>query len=157
MLYYPHENPQTIFYTIFLLLLFCSPLYAQEHAPKDIVKEWIEVYGVDQSKASELTTLRLRNGRTKSAWAEETPAPLKQLGYKHLGGKVLGDTIKRGKTEAAVALRSTIDTIVGKTEQTEIYILVLEDGKWLIDELLVRDEVEIKELEESPREWPIEM
>ncbi|MEE8423461.1 MAG: hypothetical protein V3S49_02885 [Thermodesulfobacteriota bacterium] len=157
MLYYPHENPQTIFYTIFLLLLFCSPLYAQEHAPKDIVKEWIEVYGVDQSKASELTTLRLRNGRTKSAWAEETSAPLKQLGYKHLGGKVLGDTIKRGKTEAAVALRSTIDTIVGKTEQTEIYILVLEDGKWLIDELLVRDEVEIKELEKSPREWLIEM
>ncbi len=156
MLYYPHENPQTIFYTIFLLLLFCSPLYAQEHSPKDIVSKWIEVYGVDQLQASELTTLRLRKGKTKKIWAEETSAPLKQLGYKHLGGK-FGETIKRGKTEAAVALRSTIDTIVGKTEQTEIYILMLEDGEWLIDEILVRDEVEIKELEKSPMEWGIAM
>lgn len=64
------------------------------------------------------------------------------MGYKHLGGKIIGDTIKRVKTEAAVALKSTIDTIVGKTEQTEIYILVLEDGEWLIDEIIVRDEVE---------------
>ncbi len=55
--------------------------------------------------------------------------------------------LPRGKTEAAVVLRSTIDTIVGKSEQTEIYILVLEDGKWLIDEVIVRDEVEIEELE----------
>ncbi len=136
-------------YALFLLLLlFSTPLYAQEHSPHSTVDEWIKVYGVDQAKASELTTLRLRDGRTKEAWTEETSIPLKQMEYKHLGGKVIGDTIKRGKTEAVVVLRSTIDSIVGKSEQTEIYILVLEDGKWLIDEVIVKDEVEIEELEE---------
>ena len=116
--------------------------------PQNIVKEWIEVYGVDQSKASELTTLGLRDGRTKKDWAEETSIPLKQVGYKHLGGKVISDTIKRGKAEAGVALRSTIDSIVGRSEQTEIYILVLENGKWLIDEVVVKYEVEVEESEE---------
>ena len=134
---------------IFTLLLY-APLSAKAHSPQDTVKEWIKVYGVDQVKASEHTTLRLRDGRTKQAWAVETSIPLKQLGYKHLEGKVLGDTMRRGKTEAGVALRSTIDSIVGKSEQTEIYILVLEDGKWLIDEIIVKDEkIEEKELEEG--------
>ena len=72
-------------------------------------------------------------------------------------GKCFAETKKRGRTEAAIALRSTIDTIVGKSEQTEIYIRVLEDGKWLIDKIVIRDEVEIEELEKSPREWEIEM
>ena len=141
-------NFRPFLYVIFLLLLFCSPLYAQEYSPQDIVKEWIKVYGVDQAKASELTTLRLRDGRTKEAWAEETSIPLKQIGYKHLGGKVLAETKNRGRTEMAVALRSIIDSIVGKSEQTEIYRLVLEDGKWLIDEVIVKDEVNLEELEE---------
>ncbi len=135
-------------HTIFLLLLFCSPLYAQEHSPQDTVKEWIKYYGVDQLKASELTTKRLRDGRIKEVWAVETSIPLKQFGYKHLGGKVISDTIKRGKAEAGVALRSTIDSIVGRSEQAEIYILVLEDRKWLIDEIIVKDEVEVEESEE---------
>lgn len=60
--------------------------------------------------------------------------------YKYLGGKVPAETKKKGRTE-----------------QTEIYIPMLEDGEWLIDEVIERDEVEIEELEESPREWPIEM
>ena len=148
MLYCLYENLKPYLHTIFLLLLFCSPLHAEEHSPQDIVKEWIKYYGVDQSKASELTTLRLRDGRTKEVWAEETSIPLKQIGYKHLGGKVLAETKKKGRTEVAVALRSTIDSIAGKSEQTEIYILVLKDGKWLIDEVIVRDEVELEELEE---------
>lgn len=54
------------------------------------MSEWIEVYGVDQVRASELTTLRLRDGRSKEVWAEENSVPLKQIGYKHLGGVVLG-------------------------------------------------------------------
>ena len=61
---------------------------------------------------------------------------------------LLKTQLKRGGTEAVIALRSTIDTTVDKSEQAEIYILALEDGKWLIDEV---------EIEERVGNWGIEM
>ena len=142
-------------FAIILLLLSFTPLYAQEHSPQDIVKEWIKVYGVDQDNAAELTSIRLRRGVTKKAWAEDRYRKLRDIGYKHLGGRVLGEKIRDDGLEAMVVLRARIDSVVGISEQTEVYILVLEEGKWLIDEVSVRDEVEVDELEKKLGAWEI--
>ena len=142
-------------YAIFLLLLFSLPLYAQEHSPQDTVKEWIKFYGVDQDNAAELTTVRLRRGMTKKAWAKDRYRKLRDIGYKHLGGKFLGEKIRNDGLEAMVVLRAKIDSIVGISEQTEVYILTLEDGKWLIDEVIVRDEIDADELEKKLEVWGI--
>ncbi len=146
---------RSFLYVILFLLFFCAPLFGQGHLPQDTVSNWIEVYGVDQVRASELTTLRLRYGRSKEVWAEETAIPLKQIGYKHLGGKYLGEKIRDDRLEAMVVLRAKIDSIVGISEQTEVYILTLEEGKWLIDEVIVRDEVDADELEKKLEIWGI--
>jgi hypothetical protein len=71
------------------------------------------------------------------------------MGYRHLGGKLLGVTIKSGGTEAMVMIRATIDTIVGKSEQTETYLLFLVERKWLIDEVIITDEIDVEELEKG--------
>ena len=47
-----------------------------------------------------------------------------------------------------VMIRSTIDTIVGKSEQTETYLLLFANGTWLIDEVIVTDEVIIENTED---------
>jgi hypothetical protein len=133
-------------HTIFLILVFCSPLSAQDHSPQDTVKQWIKVYGVDQVKASELTASRFREGKSKKAWAKESYKQLKKTKYKHLGGRVLNETIKG--FQATVTLRSKIETIAGIKEQTEVYTLFILFEKWLISEIIVKDEVEIEELEE---------
>ncbi len=128
--------------TVFFVSLLCIPLFARENPPLAVVKKWIRVYGVDQDRASELTTLRFREGKVKKTWADETRRILKKIGYKHLGGEFLGEEIKG--IEARVVLRTTIETIAGRSKQKEVYLLFLVNDKWLIDNIVIGEE-EIRE------------
>ena len=126
-------------------LLACSltQTQAKELAPRDVVLRWIGVYGKDMAQAAPLTTLRYRKGRTAQQWAEATQQTLSQLGYQHLGGKVVKETIQG--TQAIVTLSARINTKLGVIQQTETYTLLLEGQQWLIDRLVISDEVLPKE------------
>jgi hypothetical protein len=117
-----------------LLIIACGgPL------PGDVVREWIKVYGKDMDRAAQLTTLAFRNGKPRSLWAMQTHKNLTQIKYKHLGGAVIKKETK-GK-RSVVILQSRIYAIGGYADQKEIYYLKRLDGRWLIDDIEVSDEI----------------
>jgi hypothetical protein len=58
--------------------------------------------------------------------------------YEKLEFKVLDSKITDKK--ALVAVQAKIKTVAGEADQKEIYSLVIENNRWLIDELVVTDE-----------------
>ena len=118
----------------------------RQETPSEVVMEWIEVYGVDLDKASELTTLEFRDGKTKEVWASEYYKFLKSAKYKHLGGKVIEEKIEGDK--AVVVLQAEIDTVAGSAKQKEFYLMKRINGQWLIDDIIVKEE-EVEELKEE--------
>ena len=126
------------FPTFILFLALSIPSHSQNNSPMDTVNEWISVYGVDQDRASDLTTLKFREGIPKKIWADETFRILKRGGYKHIDDKFLGISV-RG-ISSMIVIKSTIETIVGITKQKEIYILNMEEGEWLIEDIVVEEE-----------------
>ncbi len=140
-------------YFIFYILVFMSfgvLTNSQENvynvynvSPTDIVKKWIEIYGRDFDEASELTTLSFRNGITKKDWASKISKIMESIEYEHLGGKVVAEITKKDKS--INILQSKIKTIVGGSYQKEVYELHNIEGKWLINEIVVKEEDEFGE------------
>lgn len=124
---------------IALIILVSTAISAQASSPEDTVMEWIKVYGTDQDRAAQLTTNDFRDGEPKLAWAYRTYTILRLVGYRHLGGTVIGKVIDDNR--AVVVLQANISTVIGKVHQKEIYVLIRKDAHWLIDDLNVFDEV----------------
>jgi hypothetical protein len=133
-----------------LLLAGCQKnpvsIESREQTPSEVVMEWIKIYGVDMDKASELTTIEFRDGKTKQVWASEYYKFLKSAKYKHLGGKVIEEKIEGDK--AVVVLQAEIDTVAGSAKQKEFYLMKRINGQWLIDDIIVKEE-EVEELKEE--------
>ncbi len=126
------------FPAIILILALSSSSYALNNSPMGIINEWMSVYGVDQDMASELTTLKFREGIPKKIWADATFIMLKKGGYKNIDYNFLGISVR--DISSMIVIESTIETIVGITQQKEIYILNMEDGEWLIEDIMVEEE-----------------
>lgn len=107
--------------------------------PDEVVQEWTIVYGADQDRASDLTTLKLRKGKPKKAWANETYLALQKIGYRHLSAKVINKKVRVNK--AIIVIDALIMTIVGEISQIEAYFLIQQDGKWLIDKIEIGEEI----------------
>jgi hypothetical protein len=120
------------------LLILISFTQAQERSPKDVVLLWTEVYGIDFDRASDLTTLNFREGKTKKDWAAQASKILKAAKYRHLGGKVIAEKIEG--IQALIILDASIDTIAGGAKQKELYELQSVDGHWLINDIIVKEE-----------------
>ena len=139
-----------VFLSAFLLFAGCqkNPVLIESHeqTPSEVVMEWIKVYGVDMDRASELTTLNFRDGKTKEIWASEYYKLLQSAKYKHLGGKVIEEKIEGDR--AVVVLQAEIDTVAGSAKQKEFYLMRRINGQWLIDDIIVKEE-EVEELKEE--------
>ncbi|HEY7534770.1 MAG TPA: hypothetical protein VH878_02345 [Thermodesulfobacteriota bacterium] len=106
--------------------------------PERIIKEWAKVYGIDLNKAAEFTTDNFREGKPKDVWASETFQKLKEIDYKALEGKVVKHIFKEPE-HARVDFRRVISTKEGTFNKIESYKLKYINGRWLIDEVTVRD------------------
>lgn len=84
---------RTCFLHLILLFVLIPIATAQEESLRAVVLRWTEVDGVDFDRASDLTTLEFREGKTKKEWAEKIARIMKSATYKHLGGKVIGEKI----------------------------------------------------------------
>lgn len=137
-------------FIISIFLAPCSNHYGSlnevKNLPSFTVIEWTKVYGIDLDRAADLTTIGFRDGRPKQVWAREIWETIEPIKYRHLGGTVIKEVIER--EEALVILQSEIDTIVGGAKQKEFYRMKKIDGKWLIDDIKVKEE----ELEEPAQE-----
>lgn len=76
----------------------------------------------------------------------DTWRTLHKIKYKKLTGDIIGSKVKGDK--AVVIVQSRISTAAGDANQKEIYYLVKNGEKWLIDELKVTDEeINLEEIE----------
>lgn len=121
------------------LFLLTAAVSAEEPSPSVAVLSWTRLYGQETSRAALLTTDRFRQREHVHVWADRTQRILQQIGYHHLGGQVVKEVVR--EETATVFLKARIRTLIGVTEQQELYTLRRVDGQWLIDSLEIRDEV----------------
>jgi len=107
--------------------------------PIEVVNLFFETYGTSRmDEIGPYTTAKFRENKPMSVWVAETWKALKQMEYEKLEIKVLDSKIT--DKNALVAVQSKIKTVAGEADQKEIYSLILENNKWLIDDLVVTDE-----------------
>ncbi len=107
--------------------------------PIEVVNLFFETYGNPQmDEIGPYTTPKFRDDKPMSVWVAETWKALKQMEYEKLEIRVLDSKIK--DKNALVAVQAKIKTVAGEADQKEIYYLILENNRWLIDDLVVTDE-----------------
>jgi len=130
-----------------LLALYCvmaSDVFPTNNvSPSAVVQQWTHLYGTDTVQAARLTTARFRGGKEPDTWGKHLQATLTAIGYQHLRGQIVQETIKN--TVATVSLKARIGTRLGVTEQTEVYTLRRVSGQWLIDAVHITNEVAPRE------------
>ena len=89
-------------------------------------------------QAADVTTAEFRDNKPKSVWVAENWSLLSGLKYAHTYSKIIDTEIKDEK--AIVLVDAEITTKAADAKQKEVYRLVKEGGRWLIDDLIVTDE-----------------
>jgi hypothetical protein len=122
-----------------ILLPFLTVCHAQQDSPVDVVELFSAQYGnASMDETADCTTEDFRDNRPKSIWIVDTWRALQRIEYRRLHSSVVGSKIKDNR--AAVILNARIGTAAGETNQKEIYYLIKQGQKWLIDRLQVTDE-----------------
>ena len=107
--------------------------------PIEVVKLFFETYGTPRmDEIGPYTSAKFRDDKPRTVWISETWKALKQMEYEKLEIKILDSKIK--DKNALVAVQAKIKTVAGEVNQKEIYSLILENNRWLIDDLVVTDE-----------------
>ena len=125
--------------SIVLILILAAIAIAQEQTPSDIVNVFVNTYGGPyMDELADFTTPNFRDNKPKSVWVVDTWKSLKQIKYRKIRSTVIASKVKGNK--AVVMVDATIVTKAVKTNQKELFFLIKEDGKWLINDLVVTDE-----------------
>ena len=134
--------------TIMLQLACLSGILAQENSaqealpqktPLEIVELWNTCYGTaDMDQCANLTTAAMRKEKPKSVWVYDTWKFLNAVEYRKEESEVLQEKIDG---DAAVIVLQTRIYADGYVDQKELFKLIQVDGEWLIDDLIVGDEV----------------
>ena len=126
------------FLLIFLLLVLNTG-HAQHKSHLEVVKLFDKCYGGPlMDEIADYTTPSFRNNKPKSVWVVDTWKTLKDIQYERLNSSVIESKVKGDK--AIVVVEAKIKAVAGEVTQKEIYYLVKEGERWLIDELAVTDE-----------------
>jgi hypothetical protein len=128
---------------LLFVLLIIPPLWADDSQVLEPVHIFTQYYGKDMDKVAEITTNELRAGKSKSEWAAYTGKMLESFGYERIKSDVK-QTVKH-EDLAYVHVRAKIDTMVGHVEHDELYRVILDNGRWLIDALeVVNEDIEAR-------------
>jgi hypothetical protein len=122
-----------------VLVLFAGSSFSQERSAIEVVTLFAECYGNPcMDEVADYTTPRFRDNKPKSVWVVDTWKALHTMNYKKLTSSVINSKIKDGK--AVVIVNAKISTVGGDAIQKEIFYLIKEKERWLIDELVVTNE-----------------
>ena len=117
-------------------------IHAQEtpaQTPLEVVELWNTTYGTaDMDICANLTTAVMRKGKPKSVWVYDSWKQLNTLDYRKEESQIIQQKID-GNT-AVIVLQTRIYAD-GYVDQKELFKLIRVDGEWLIDELIIGDEV----------------
>jgi hypothetical protein len=110
-------------------------------SPEEVVTLFQDSYGTPQmDRIGPYTTGRFRDGLPIAVWIIDTWDQLQELGYEKLEFETTESWVHKGGDYATVVILTKILTRAGATEQQEVFILMLDEGIWKIDELYVTDE-----------------
>jgi hypothetical protein len=128
---------------IYLLITFSlinvTIIQAQEKSPIEVVKLFDKAYGSpSMDEIANYTTPKFRDNKPKSVWIVDTWRTLKKIKYERLNSSVIDTKVKGDR--AVVVTEAKIKTVVGETNQKDIFYLVKKGKRWLIDQLIVTDE-----------------
>ena len=84
------------------------------------------------------TTSKFRDNKPKSVWVVDTWKTLREIKFQRLNCSVIDTKVKDDK--AIVITETKIKTVAGETTQKDIFYLIKQGERWLIDELIVTDE-----------------
>ncbi len=116
-----------------------SQCFAEPDKPTELVKFFDRAYGTYlMDEIADITTPKFRENKPKSVWVMETWKALKKIKYERLGSSIIKTKVKDNR--AVVILQASIRAIAGEVDQKEIYYLVKDGDKWLIDQLIVTEE-----------------
>lgn len=87
---------------------------------------------------ADYTTPKFRDNKLKSVWVVDTWKTLKEIKYEKLNSSVIDTKVKDDK--AIVVTETKIKTVAGDTTQKDIFYLIKQGERWLIDELIVTNE-----------------
>ena len=133
------KSCKIIYLLITLSLINLSISQAQEKSPIEVVKLFDKAYGSPfMDEIANYTTPKFRDNKPKSVWVVDTWKTLKKIKYEKLNSSVIDTKVKGDR--AVVITEGKIKTVVGETAQKEIFYLVKEGQRWLINRLIVTDE-----------------
>lgn len=131
--------PRTCLLIIFLFFACIPSLGAQDSAILEPVRIFDKYYGTSaMDRVAEVVTSEFRAGKPGSTWVSETWKLLDEIEYQRLASQIKNKAVEGDR--ALVRVHVTIETVAGRTEQDEIYHLVRDGGRWLIDDLQVHNE-----------------
>lgn len=120
----------------------------QQDLPVDVVRAFSTCYGGPcMDETADQTTERFRDNKPRSVWVVDTWNALQHAAYRKIQDRVIGS--KMTEDRAAVVVEARIRTVAGETAQKEVYYLIKQNHKWLIDELRVTDEAVEKDGEKA--------
>ncbi len=126
----------------FVIVLFFVHLgicRAQNKSPLEVVKLFDKCYGGPlMDEIADYTTPGFRDNKPKSVWVVDTWKTLQKIQYERVNSSIMHSEIKDDK--AVVIMEAKIKAVAGKVTQKEIYYLIREGERWLIDELVVTEE-----------------
>jgi hypothetical protein len=99
----------------------------------------MQYYGTaDMDKVADVVNANFRDNKTKAEWIITTSRVLREIEYERLKGEITDKMINDNK--GLVKANATIQTIVGKVDHVEVYYLLKENDRWLIDSLEITNE-----------------
>jgi hypothetical protein len=135
------------FFVILMGFSFLGPALCegQQASPVDVVRSFSACYGGPcMDDTADHTTGHFRDNKPKSVWVIDTWKALRKTGYQKVKDRIIGS--KTLEERSAVLVEAKIRTVAGETQQKEVYYLIKEGQRWLIDDLQVTDEaVELDE------------
>jgi hypothetical protein len=137
---------------IFLFLIFlmsCSSNYHTSNrywpdtkSPEEVVELFQKSFGTPRmDEIGPYTTENFRDNMPITVWVSKTWNQLNQFGYGKIDFKLLDIEYNDLKSHTKITVATKIKTEVGSATQKEIYLLIKDGDYWLIDELIVTDEV----------------
>ncbi len=118
-----------------------------KNTPREVVERWERCYGTaDMDRCGAITTAKMRDNKPISVWVYDLWTKLHRIGYRKKKSELLKEKIDG--TSAIIVLQARIDALDGFVDQKEMYKLIKIDDQWLIDDLIIGDEILEEELEE---------
>jgi uncharacterized protein YchJ len=111
-------------------------------SPEQVVELFQKSYGTPRmDEIGPYTTENFRDNMPITVWVNKTWNNLKKFGYNKVEFKLLDVEYNDLKDHAKVTAAARIKTEACTATQKEIYLLIKEGDYWLIDDLIVTDEV----------------